>query len=567
MHDSGLILNIAVALGAALAGGLLARLVHLPVILGYILAGVIVGPSTPGFVADAETVRTLAEVGVALLMFSLGVEFSLHELNAVRKIAVLGGSLQVGLCIGAGATIGLALGWSWQSSILLGMIVAMSSSIVALKLLMLRGDMSTRYGRVAVGMAVFQDLMVVPMFIAVPVLAQDSGNLLHDIAWSVGTAVAILVAVIVVGTRAAPWLLERVAATSSRELFLLTVIVVALGTALATEAAGLSLALGAFLAGIVVSDTDFRHQVVAEIVPLREAFATLFFVSIGMLVDFSLLREHFILAFAFVLIIALLKFSVFSGVVRGFGLSAGTAVLVGVLLAQIGEFSLILAGEGLDNGLLSDERYDLVLIGTLGTILVTPFAVGAGPKLARLTERVTMARESDDLTYHDGAESLQRHTIVCGYGRLGAELVGALHRRGIPCAVVDDNPSAARRARSVGVTAIYGDAGNPDVLRRVGLERARALAVAISDPVSAETLVAHARRDHPRLRIIARATSWEQLHRLRDLGADEVVQPEFEAALEVIRYVMHAHGVEDRVAGAIVQGRRQTYYEPQEGEA
>lgn len=566
MHDTDLILNIGVALGAALVGGTLARLLRLPVIVGYIIAGISVGPSTPGFVADAEAVRTLAEVGVALLMFSLGVEFSLHELNAVRRIAIFGGSLQVGLCIAAGAGLGLVLGWGWQAAILLGMIVAMSSSIVALKLLLLRGDMSTRYGRVAVGMAVFQDLMVVPMFIAVPVLADDGGNFLADMLRSVGTAVAILVAVVVVGTRVTPWLFERIAATASRELFLLMVIVVALGTALATEEAGLSLALGAFLAGIVVSETDFRHQVVAEIVPLREAFATLFFVSIGMLLDITLLREHAGLALMFIVVIALLKFGVFSGIVRGFGLPAGTAVLVGVLLAQIGEFSLILAGEGLDNGLLTEQRYDLVLIGTLGTILVTPFAVSAGPKLARAVERFGMAREPDDLTYTDDIEALQRHTIVCGYGRLGAELVGALQRRGIACAVVDDDPNAARRARATGVTAIYGDAGNYDVLRRVGLERARALAVAISDPVAAETLVAAARRAHPRLRIVARATSWEQLHRLRDLGADEVVQPEFEAAMEVIRYVMHAHGVEDRQAGAIVQGRRQAYYEPREGE-
>lgn len=566
MHDSDLILDIAVALGAALAGGTIARLLRLPVMVGYILAGVVVGPGTPGFVADIDTVRTLAELGVAFLMFSLGVEFSLRELNAVRRVAVLGGTVQIALCIAAGAALGLALGWGWQAAVLLGMIVALSSSIVALKLLLVRGDMNTRYGRIAVGMAVFQDLVVVPMFIAVPLLAEEADGFLLKALRSFGLAAAILIGVVVLGVRVAPWLFERVAGTASRELFLLTVIVVALGTALVTEAAGLSLALGAFLAGIVVSETDFRHQVVAEIVPLREAFATLFFVSIGMLLDLSLLRERPGLALLFIGVIAVVKFAVFVGVVRGFGLPAGAAVLVGVLLAQIGEFSLILAGEGLANGLLTDERYSLVLIGTLGTILLTAFAVGAGPKLALAVERYADARGGDDLTYSDGIDALQRHTVVCGYGRLGAELVDALLRRGISCAVIDDDPNAARRARAAGAIAIYGDAGNPDVLRRVGLERARALAVAISDPVAAEAVVAFARRAYPRLRIIARATNWEQLHRLRDLGADEVVQPEFEAALEVIRYVMHAHGVEDRQAGAIVQGRRQAYYEPREAD-
>ncbi|RIK45310.1 MAG: hypothetical protein DCC58_06795 [Chloroflexi bacterium] len=566
MHDSGLILNIAVALGAALLGGTLARLLRLPVILGYILAGIAIGPSTPGFVADSETVRTLAEVGVAFLMFSLGIEFSLHELNAMRRIAILGGTLQVGLCVAAGALIGIALGWGWQAAVLLGMIVSLSSSIVALKLLLLRGDTNTRYGRIAVGLAVFQDLMVVPMFVAVPVLAEESGNFLPNMVRSVSVAAAILVAVVVVGTRVMPLLFERIAATRSRELFLLMVIVVALGTALATEAAGLSLALGAFLAGIVVSETDFRHQVVAEIVPLREAFATLFFVSIGMLLDITLLRDNLGLALLFIAVIAFLKFSVVSGVVRGLGLPAGTAVLAGVLLAQIGEFSLILAGEGLDSGVLTQARYDLVLIGALGTILVTPFAVGAGPRLAMVAERVGVHGGSDGLAEALGADEFQRHTIVCGYGRLGVELVGALQRRGIACVVVDDDPTAVRRARSVGVPAFYGDAGNPDVLSRVGLARARAIAVAISDPIAAEMVVTTARKANPRLRIVARATSWEQLHRLRDLGSDEVVQPEFEAALEVIRYVLHAHGVEDRVAAAVVQGRRQAYYEPRQSE-
>ena len=284
-------------------------------------------------------------------------------------------------------------------------------------------------------------------------------------------------------------MLEKIAATASRELFLLTVIVVALGTALITEAAGLSLALGAFLAGIVVSETDFRHQIVAEIVPLREAFATLFFVSVGMLLDVDALRDDPLLVVAMIAFIALVKFGVFAGIVRGFGVPAGTAILVGLLLAQTGEFSLVLAGEGLDRGLLTDAHYAVILAGTLGTILLTPFTVSAGPRLAGLAERAGLAR--GPATRIDEEDTpLQRHTIVCGYGRLGAELVRALARRGVPCAVVDDDPTAVRRARAAGASAIYGDAGNPDVLRKMGIERARTLAVAISDPLAAEAVVA-----------------------------------------------------------------------------
>lgn len=553
-------LNIAVALAAAFAVGVVARRIGLPVIVGYLIAGLALGPSTPGFDADVESVRILAELGVAFLMFSLGVEFSLKELLHVRRIALGAGSIQVGLTTLFGLLIALLLGWSWSQSILFGMVVALSSSVVALKLLTLRGETGTRHGRVTAGIAVFQDLSLVPMLILLPVLANDGGNILLGVLRSVGIAVVVLGLVIFLGLRIVPWLLEIIVATASRELFLLAVVVIALGTAITTQEAGLSIALGAFLAGLIVSESDFSHQVLADIIPLREAFATLFFVSVGMLLDLSYVTEHIGVVLLITCIVLAGKMLILTGTVRAFGLPLTSAVLVGVLLPQIGEVSFILAGEGFDRDLIDLAGYNLVLAVSIGTLLISPMLDAVAPRALRYGRRFNSRWfEDTDISLLEG-EPPARHTIVCGYGRLGMVLVDALKRRGFSCVVVDNDPISVREAIRDGVPAIYGDAGNPEILSRLGVSRARVLAVAISDPLAAEGAVESGRRANQRLDIIARARSREQMQRLRELGANEVIQPEFEAGLELIRHVMHVHGLDQRQVGAIVQRRRETYY-------
>ena len=560
VEESRVILNIAVALAAAFAGGVVARRIGLPVIVGYLIAGLAIGPSTPGFDADVESVRVLAELGVAFLMFSLGVEFSLKELLQVRRIALGAGSIQVGLTTMFGLLIALLLSWSWSQSILFGMIVALSSSVVALKLLTSRGETSTRHGRVTAGIAVFQDLALVPMLIVLPVLANEEGNLLLGVLRSVGIAIVVLGLVIFLGLRIVPRLLEVIAATASRELFLLAVVVIALGTAIVTEEAGLSIALGAFLAGLIVSESDFSHQVLADIIPLREAFATLFFVSVGMLLDLSYVSDHLGAVVLVTFVVLAGKMLILTGTVRAFGLPLTSAVLVGVLLPQIGEVSFILAGEGFDRELIDRGGYNLVLAVSVGTLLLSPMLDAFAPAALRYGRRLsTRWFEEVDTDLLQGGPPA-RHTIVCGYGRLGVVLVDALKRRGFSCVVVDNDPISVREAIADGVPAIYGDAGNPEILRRLGIGRARVLAVAISDPLAAESAVESGRHANQRLDIIARARSREQMQRLRELGATEVIQPEFEAGLELIRHVMHVHGLDQRQVGAIVQRRREMYY-------
>jgi CPA2 family monovalent cation:H+ antiporter-2 len=560
MPESRVILDLTVALCAAFVGGYLAHRLKLPVILGYLLVGVIIGPTTPGFDAQLQTVQTLAELGVAFLMFSLGVDFHLKDLSTMRRVAIGGSVAQLLLTTAAGAGVALALGQSWRVALVFGMLGALSSSIVALKLLLLKGETSTRHGRVTLAIAVGQDLALVPILVIMPVLADEGGAVLPRLASSLGVAIAVLIGVVVLGTRLVPLALERVAATASRELFLLVVVAIALGTAVVTEHAGLSLALGAFLAGIVISETDFDYQVLADVIPLRDVFATLFFVSIGMLLDLHFLREHLLLVLGIVALLVLGKFAITAGVVRGFGVPNGPALLTGLLLAQIGELSFIVASEGLNAHILSPDNYSLIVAATVGSILVSSLVFSAGPQLAALAERLPWSGQSHGDLQGLEMPPLARHCVIGGYGRLGRELAGALTRRGLSCVVIDTDPDAVRRAMDDGLPAIYGDIGNPEVLRRTDLQRARVLALALSDPVANERAVKFGRQSGARLRIVVRATNQGQLAKLRELGANEVVQPEFEAGMAMIQHVMHEYGIEGLQIAALVSGRRSAYY-------
>jgi len=560
-----LVFTIGIALAAAFAGGVVARRLNAPVILGYLIAGILIAPSTPGIDLDLEIVQTLAELGVAFLMFSLGVEFSLRELLHIRRIAIGGGTLQIIITMLAGIVIGLVLGWSMTAAVVFGMAVALGSSAVAIKMLMLRGEMETRHGRATGGIAIFQDLGLVPILVSLPILADTGGgNVLASIGRSVGIAAAVLAAVMILGLRLVPALLELVERTKSRELFVLAIMVIALGAALVTERAGLSIALGAFLAGLIVSESDFSHQVLVDITPLRDSFATLFFVSIGMLLDLNLVLSQLFTIIALVLIVVIGKTAILAGVLRGFQLSRSSSLMAGVLLAQVGEVSFIVASEALGYEIISNEQYRLILALSLGTLILAPLLVNATPHLLSVLPNRGGADTPAELFEPILDTSLRRHTIICGYGRLGTQLAESLHRRGFQFLVVDNDLPTVRLAQAKGFTAIFGDAGNPDLMEKLGVAHSRALAVAISDPLAAEVAVAVARKLSSRVDIIARARSQEQMRRLRELGANEVIQPEFEAGLELVRHVLHLHGLDQRQIAAITQRRRSIYYEREE---
>jgi monovalent cation:H+ antiporter-2, CPA2 family len=569
VEDLGLIIDFVLALATALVGGTIARRLGQPPLIGYLLAGVVIGPHTPGvLIEDIGRVQVMAEMGVALLMFALGVEFDLRRLRPIRAVAILGGSIQMGLTILLGVGVGHLLGFDLLRGVFLGSLLALSSTVVALRALSDRGDLGAVYGRIALGILIVQDLAVVPMMVILPALADPAGGLLQALAIALAQAALILILTIVLGVRAIPWLLERVAELRSRELFLLTIVTLALGMALLTNYFGLSIAFGAFLAGLIVSESDLSHQVLGEIVPFRDLFATLFFVSVGMLFNPAILLEHPIEVALLVLVTMIGKFAITTGAVLLFGYRLRVAAGTGFALMQVGEFSFVLAHLGVDRGAIPEEMYALILATALVTMALTPALLGLGPRaLAALTRRITPDRPVGvpDAKEESTSLDLSGHVIICGYGRVGRELARALASRGFRYVVIEDAPHVTRDLKRDAVPCVVGDAGNPSVLEYAGIARARALAVTIPDPFAAERAVRHARSISPRLDIIARVHSEYERHWMLSAGASEVIRPEFEAALEFIRHTLRRYGVSATEVQAFLIARRASRYEETHG--
>jgi len=560
-----LILNLTLAVVAAALGGALAQRLGLPVIVGYLLAGVALGQRTPGPVADVRVVQVMAELGVTFLMFGIGAELSIGEIRRVGRVAGLGGAGQMLATIALVAVCAPLLGLSGYHGLFLGSLLAVSSTAVALKVLMGRGEMGSVHARLALGLAVIQDLAVVPLMVLLPALAGRSGSVLADLALALAKAALLLGATLALGGRTVPWLLARMARAGSRELFLLVVVGIALGTALLAHALGLSLALGAFLAGLLVAESELAHQAVAEILPLRDLFATLFFTSVGMLID-----PVFVLAYAGpiafgVALVVLGKGLVTAAAPLAFGYSARVALLVGASLAQVGEFSFVLAQQGRDLGLIPSWLYDLTLSVALVSILLTPFLVRAAPPLQRWLARLPAVgrRFAEPVEPRLGSEQAPRlHAVICGFGRVGGELAEALALRGFHFLVIELDPWRFARLQQRGIPAIYGDAANPAVLAHANLEQARVLAATMPDARAAALVARHARAANRRLNIVARAQSAEDVDRLYQAGADEVVHPQFEAGLEFVRHALHHYGVAAREIELITGRRREAHYTP-----
>lgn len=568
MEDINIILDIVLALGVATIAGWIADRLGLPVLLGYVVAGMVVGPNSPGFDANEERVVQLANLGVAFMMFAIGAEFSLRELLAVRRVAMGAAAIQMPATFALGLVAGRLAGWGTRASILLGAIFAISSSIVMIKILLGRGEATSPQARYGIGLMIIQDLSVVPILALLPVL-EGGDNVAREVGLSLLVAGVALALVMVLGTRLVPWVLYHIARTSSRELFLLTIVIIALGTALASHKAGLSVALGAFLAGLVVSESEFDAQVVAEIIPLRDLFSTLFFVSLGMLFHPTVILEHqseFILLAALLLVGKTVLGSVAFLATR---INPFIAVSAGFLTAQIGEFSFVLAGTGIEHGILTSSQYAMVIGIALVSIVASPGLVAIAPRVAEVVDRLPIVHSADvsDLDMGEGAVALRRHVIICGYGRVASVLGAALERRGMEFVVIDVNAATVRELRARGVSAIYGDASRRAVLEHAGVVRARAIAVTVPDLVVASAATRVARELNPTVDIIARATARNEIAMLRADGASEVVQPEFEAGQEFTRYMLRRMGISARELDLASSRRRSRFYEQAEDES
>ena len=533
--------DIALILVAALVGGVVAQRLGLPLILGYIFAGVLVGPNTGGpTVGEIHDIELLAEIGVALLLFTIGLHFSLDELAPVRRVALVGTAVQMALTVAFGYGLGRLLGFGWQEAVWFGALLSLSSTAVVLKTLSERGVMGTLSSRVIIGMLIVQDLAVVPLIILLPELG-NFGEGLSELGVAVLQATIFIVLMVIFGRRVFPWLMARIAAWNSRELFLISVVAIGLGVGYGTYLFGLSFAFGAFVAGIVLSQSDYSHQALADVEPLRDVFTMLFFVSVGMLLDPAFLVENAGIVALVVLLVFAGKGLLFAGVVRAFGYGNIVPFAVGLGLFQVGEFSFVIARVGLDAGAISQRSYSIMLTTAVVTMALTPFTTRLVPFLyGRWRER--FPRELLR-TFNLPERGLGDHVLIAGYGRVGTFVTRLLGRLGRQFVVVDSNPERTDEARGSGYPTVFGDAGADAVLEAAGVRRARLVIVTIPDPVGARLVVERVRSINPNVHVVVRSTTVEQLDELGRLGVYEAVHPESEAGLELGRQALYHLGV------------------------
>ena len=563
------ILNLGVAVALALVGGAVAVRLRQPPIVGYLVAGVVIGPFTPGFVGDQEQIKVLAELGVVLLLFALGVEFSLRELARVRRVVVPGaiGQIIVTTLVAGAAT--MLLGLDPLAAVVVGAAVAISSTLVVLKILVERGELDALHGRTAIGWMIVQDLVTIILIALLEPLA--GGDAVGPLLLALLKTIVFLALAYVVGTRLLPRLFGWVSRLGSPELFLLSVFATALLAAFVSSAVfGLSLALGAFVAGILVSESDLSHQAAGEVTPFRDLFAVLFFVSVGMLLDPAALAADAPAVVLLLLVTVAVKAAAGGVLGRLLGMPLRSAIMLGVVIAQAGEFSFLLAAQARALDLIDGRAYNLVLGTAVLSIVFTPAVVRAGAALVTRLEHRALAVEPpvpgdtpssrSERMLHEEEGDERTSVVVLGGGRVGSVVVRAMRARGFRCIVVDRDQRALDTLAAVGASTLFGDAANPAILHRVGLERARLVVVAIADPMTARLAVERIRALSPRLTIIARARGRREITALEKLGVRRIADPDLEAALELTRASLARMGVSGPEQTAVVLGvRRRTY--------
>ncbi|MEK7353733.1 MAG: cation:proton antiporter, partial [Chloroflexota bacterium] len=535
MDQTNPVIGVAILLAAALVGGMIAHRLKQPVILGYLIVGVAVGPHALGLVGNLALIEATATIGVALLMFTLGLEVSGHQLKQVGKVGLWGGALQIAITFALGLLAGFTLfRWPLSQAAVFGLVISLSSTAVCLKILMERGELNSLHGRIMIAILILQDISVVLMMVVVPLLGSSLQNVPFALLAATGKALLAVGLAIVSGVWVLPWLMGRVGGIRARELFLLTVLVLSLGAALSTQIFGLSAVFGAFLIGLVLHESKFVYQALAEITPLRDIFATLFFVSLGMLSSPSFMIEHWSSVLTVVGTIIVIKFLVVFGIVRFFGYGGRIAFLSGSGLFQIGEFGFILAQAGMSAGLVSEQFYSLILTSAILTMLLTPISISLAawsyPQLAGiLGVKMPSLKQPQDESASEQSEEPER-VVLAGYGRTGQSIAKGLQDAGIPYIVIDIDPERVDEARSIGRPRIYGDASNPIVLSHANLARAKILVVTFPDPVAVVATVKSALQINPNLRVVARVHRTREADLLKGMGVTELVNPEYEAS-------------------------------------
>jgi CPA2 family monovalent cation:H+ antiporter-2 len=580
-HDTALLATIAAGIGLAFVLGLAAARFHLPPLVGYLIAGVVVGPFTPGFVADTGLAQQLAEIGVILLMFGVGIHFSVTDLLAVRRIALPGAVVQITIATILGAAVSRMWGWSWGSGIVFGLCLSVASTVVLLRAMEDRAMLDSVDGRIAVGWLIVEDLATVLVLVLLPALVVPLGGTPQDAAGATGDdagvslvraiavtltkVAAFVVLMFVVGRRAVPWLLERVARTGSRELFTLSVLAVAIGIAVGAAALfGVSFALGAFFAGMVVNSSDLSHEAAADSLPLQDAFSVLFFVAVGMLFDPSILVRQPLEVLSVVLIVMVGKSLGAFLIVLAFRYPVHTALTISASLAQIGEFSFILAALAVTLNLLPPEGQSLIVAGALLSISLNPLAFAVADRVARWTRAhprllAKLERPAGPIAQlPDSVDdtALRDHAIIVGYGRVGSAIGETLSQTSMPYVVIEQNRERAEALRAGGLAIFYGDATRTGVLHEAHVEHARLLIIATPGPFQTRVIIDLARAVNPGINTVARTHSEDERAYLERHGVGLALIGERELALAMAHYALLRMGCEEKRADATVDAIR-----------
>jgi len=560
--DYGFLREMGILFGLAIVAVTLFRRLRFPSIIGFLVAGILAGPHSLALINNIHQVEQMAEIGVVLLLFTIGIEFSLKELMRIKHLVLLGGGLQLAVTVLVTALLGVGFGFSVQQSVFFGFLTALSSTAILMKLLMDAGEMDAPHGKMSMSILIFQDLCVVPLMLFVPFLAGTGDGLSGIIAVSF-KAVAVVLAAHYGARIVIPWIFGQVVKARSRELFMLTILFIGFGTAWITAQVGLSLALGAFIAGLAISESEYSHQALGDIIPFRDAFISLFFISVGMLLDPAVLLRHPFLIGSLVLTIILIKTLITAGAAMSLGLSMRVALITGLSLAQIGEFSFVLSQSGLKYGLLSSDLYQIFLAASVATMGLTPLCLRlSAPAADRIVSVLPRAltRGRGVLAAREHKMAISDHVIIVGYGLNGRNLARVLKHFRIDHVVIETNPFTVKAERKKGTRIIFGDGSGSEILGHANIDRARIIVIAISDAASSRRIAAQARKMNPGIHVIVRTRYILEMEPLYRLGVNEVVPEEFETSIEILSRVLRNYLLShDEIERCISEVRGDSY--------
>ncbi|MCL7487765.1 MAG: cation:proton antiporter [Desulfobulbaceae bacterium] len=556
----GIAADIVIIVVAALFGAIIAQKLRQPLIIGYIAAGVVIGPYTGGLtITDLHEIELLSEIGVALLLFALGLEFSLSELKPVRSIALIGTPIQILLSMAYGFGIGQLFGWSTTHSLWFGGLIALSSTMITLKTLMNQGWMGTLSSRVMIGMLLVQDLAVVPLMIILPKFSDPAAGL-PLIGMAVVKSAAFLLLMYFIGTKLLPWLLAYIAQWNSRELFILTITALGLGIGYATYLFGLSFAFGAFVAGMVLSESDYGHQALSDIIPLRDIFGLLFFTTIGMLLDLNFLLANWGTVIILLLLVSMGKGLIFFSLAWLFRYKNIVPMAVGLGLFQVGEFTFVLAGVGMETNSIDTRLYSLVLATGVISMVITPLVSSLAAPLYRVKQHFFQHEPLQSKNIPQ--EGLDHHVIIAGGGRVGRHIALVMAQLEVPFVIVEINHQRMEECKAAGYPVIYGDMTQQVVLEAAEISKAKLLLITAPSIIDSRSIVKHARQVNPGLQIVARADGVEHTRTLYKDGVYMVVLPEMEAGLEIARQALLNLQIPAVVIQEYTDAVRQQMYEP-----